>query len=102
MRKPIGEEIRDQALHAAAGMGVTLLWSLPFILFTKVPPLYFMPAAPFISFIVGLFREWWQHKRIYWPPFTGGSFRDIMFFAIGSLITCSIIIGLLLWTQKML
>ena len=99
MRKPIGAEIRDQALHALVGMGITLVYCLLFIFLTKVPPLYYMPGAVGMSWLVGLFREWIQHGRVYWPDFTGGAMRDIMFFAVGSILMCGIIIGVLTWIQ---
>lgn len=91
MKKPIGAEIRDQVLHAICGGILAALYSASGVGLVYVVPLVL---------VVGLVREWIQHKSIYLPR--GGSLVDIIFFGVGSFIVCLIIGGILWITRSIL
>jgi len=88
MKKPMIDEARDQVLHASVGAFLTVLYAA-----SGVALVYTVPLV----LVVGLVREWVQHKSIYLPR--GGSLVDIIFFGVGSFIMC-LIIGGVLWIRK--
>lgn len=88
MKKTLAHEARDQGLHVGLGFGLSLAFA-----FIGIGLVW----LPLIIFGLAIIREWVQHKSIYIPR--GGSLVDIIFFVVGSFVTC-LIIGGIIWMQK--